>query len=174
MQCFLAAPPFPPPASPEDSGAPFARPRLSSPSGFRLHKKGFPCRARVFPSGKTYHETFPPCPCPCSLLEPRPHPSPGSAVLRPRSRLRPQDPDGQRPTAPAPAPARSPVPVGCAPTPPPSTAAPFRAFPPNRAVIPSYRLLQIFFRMVGKWTPIDNAVSGIHTAIFNLIYGILS
>ena len=163
-----------PPPLQRIAGHPLPAPRLSSPSGFRLHKKGFPCRARVFPSGKTYHETFPPCPCPCPLLEPRPHPSPGSAVLRPRNRLRPQDPDGQRPTAPAPAPARSPVPVGCAPTPPPSTAAPFRAFPPNRAVIPSYRLLQIFFRMVGKWTPIDNAVSGIHTALFNFIYGIFS
>ena len=47
----------------------------------------------------------------------------------------------------------------------PSTAAPFRAFPPNRAVIPSYRLLLIFFRMVGKWIPIHNAVFGIHTAV---------
>ena len=159
----IAGHPLPPPAS--------------SPSTFLPSWQGIPRRIRAFPLGKPYHQAFP-LPCPCSPLigVRKPHHdwlpcAPGTAS--------PQPPLSSSPRCPAAPPYRSlpgpePVPVGHAPTPPPSTAAPFRAFPPNRAVIPSYRLLLIFFRMVGKWIPIHNAVFGIHTAVFNLIYGILS
>ena len=173
MQCFLAAPPFPPPASPEDSGAPFAAP-ASSPSTFLPSWQGIPRRIRAFPLGKPYHQAFP-LPCPCSPLigVRKPHHdwlpcAPGTASPQPPLSSRPSRPTVPLPARPGvrsgrPCPYASPV-----------HGRPFPGFPTKPGCDSFLSPSSDLFRMVGKWIPIHNAAFGIHTAVFNLIYEILS
>lgn len=142
-----------PPPLQRIAGHPLPAPLLSSPPVSAFIKRDSPAVPASFLQERRTMKPFRPAPARVPFLSrartlhrDRLSCAPGTASV-PKIQMA-----SAPPRLPLPRPG-APFRVGCAPTPPPSTAAPFRAFPPNRAVIPSYRLLQIFFAWLGNRLP---------------------